>query len=77
MNCKYIKADGSVEDIEPNNGKDFILSELQNYVRGYMDEMIEISLRHMKELFKDSPDFDEQVALENMKSFFPKLKRWA
>ena len=42
-----------------------------------MDEMIEISLRHMKELFKDSPDFDEQVALENMKSFFPKLKRWA
>ena len=41
-----------------------------------MDEMTEISLQHMKEMFKDNPDFDEQVALDNMKSFFPRLKRW-
>jgi radical SAM superfamily enzyme len=42
-----------------------------------MDEMITISLQHMKELFKNDPDFDEKAALDNMKSFFPKLKRWA
>ena len=42
-----------------------------------MDEMIEISLRHVKELFKDNPGFDENAVLDNMKSFFPKLKRWA
>ncbi len=41
-----------------------------------MDEMIDISLRHMKQLFKDDPNFNESDALENMKSFFPKLKRW-
>lgn len=41
-----------------------------------MDEMIAISLKHMKELFKDNPDFNEQDALANMQSFFPKLKRW-
>ena len=40
-----------------------------------MDEMIEISLQHMKELFKDSPDFDEKAALDNMKSFFSKIKK--
>ena len=42
-----------------------------------MDEMIDISLSHMKELFKDEPSFSEEEALDNMKSFFPKLKRWA
>lgn len=42
-----------------------------------MDEMIDISLEHMKELFKNDPKFNEQEALANMKSFFPKLKRWA
>ncbi len=42
-----------------------------------MDEMIEISLQHMKQLFKDNPDFNEKEALENMQAFFPKLKRWA
>lgn len=41
-----------------------------------MDEMIEISLLHMRELYKDNPDYDEKSALENMKSFFPQLKRW-
>lgn len=41
-----------------------------------MDEMIKSSLEHMKELFKDDPDFDQQAALDNMKYFFPKLKRW-
>jgi len=41
-----------------------------------MDEMINISLKHMKELFKDNPSFNEQEALDNMNSFFPKLKRW-
>lgn len=41
-----------------------------------MEEMIGISLTHMKEIFKDAPDFNEQEALNNMNSFFPKLKRW-
>ncbi len=41
-----------------------------------MDEMIAISLKHMKELFKDKPDFSEQEALAKLHSFFPKLKRW-
>ena len=41
-----------------------------------MDEMIDISLTHMKEIFKDNPDFNEKDALAKMKSFFPELKRW-
>lgn len=41
-----------------------------------MDEMIKISLHHMKEMFKDNPDFDKQAALDNMRLFFPELKRW-
>lgn len=41
-----------------------------------MEEMIDISLKHMKELFKDNPTFNDQEALNNMRSFFPKLKRW-
>jgi len=42
-----------------------------------MNEMIEISLRHLKELFKGDPAFDEKAALDNMNSFFPQLKRWS
>lgn len=42
-----------------------------------MQEMIDISLNHMKELFKDDQDFNEQEALDKMNLFFPKLKRWA
>jgi len=42
-----------------------------------MDKMIDISLKHMRELFKNDPTYNEQDALNNMKSFFPKLKRWA
>lgn len=42
-----------------------------------MEEMIGISLTHMKEMFKDDPNFNEQEALNKMNSFFPKLKRWA
>lgn len=38
---------------------------------------IDISLKHMRELFKNDPNFNEQDAVDNMKSFFPKLKRWA
>ena len=41
-----------------------------------MEEMIDISLYHMKEIFKDDKDFDEAEALENMQRFFPELKRW-
>lgn len=41
-----------------------------------MKEMINISLKHMNEMFKNNADYDEQSALENMNSFFPKLKRW-
>lgn len=42
-----------------------------------MQEMISISLVHMKEIFKDHPNFNEKEALDKMNSFFPKLKRWA
>lgn len=41
-----------------------------------MQEMIDISLKHMKELFGDNPDFNEQEAFDRMNSFFPLLKRW-
>lgn len=41
-----------------------------------MTEMIDISLKHMKELFKNDPNFNEEDALKNMKNFFPNLKRW-
>ena len=41
-----------------------------------MDEMIDISFKHMKEFFKTDPNFNEQNALDDMKSYFPKLKRW-
>jgi len=42
-----------------------------------MEDMIGISLTHMKEIFKNNPNFNEQEALNNMNAFFPKLKRWA
>lgn len=41
-----------------------------------MDEMIGISLAHMKELFREDASFNEQEALQQMQSFFPELKRW-
>ena len=41
-----------------------------------MEEMIDISLKHMKELYADKPDFDEKEALAMMQEFFPELKRW-
>ena len=41
-----------------------------------MEEMIDVSLVHMKEIFKDNPDFSEQEALNKMRGFFPELKRW-
>lgn len=41
-----------------------------------MDEMINISLKHMKELFKDDSTFNEEEALAKMNDFFLKLKRW-
>ena len=41
-----------------------------------MDEMIAISLGHMRELFQNDADFNEENALSNMQAFFPKLKRW-
>lgn len=42
-----------------------------------MQEMIDISLTHMKEMFKNDPKFNEKEAVDNRNSFFPKLKRWA
>jgi hypothetical protein len=36
----------------------------------------QISLRRMKELFKDNPGFNGQETLAGMNSFFPELKRW-
>lgn len=41
-----------------------------------MQEMIDISLTHMRELFKNDPSYDEKQALAEMQSFFPQLKRW-
>ncbi|MCD7939063.1 MAG: zinc ribbon domain-containing protein [Bacteroides intestinalis] len=41
-----------------------------------MEGMIDISLKHMKEIFKDDPGFNEQEALIKMRGFFPELKRW-
>lgn len=41
-----------------------------------MKEMISESLKHMKEMFKDDPSFNEKEVLEKMNSFFPELKRW-
>lgn len=41
-----------------------------------MEDMINISLKHMRELFKGDPDFNEQAALIKMRNFFPELKRW-
>lgn len=41
-----------------------------------MREMIEISLKHMKELFKDDPNYNEQEALASMELYFPDMKRW-
>lgn len=41
-----------------------------------MEEMIEISLEHMREMYAQDPAFNEREALEMMNGFFPKLKRW-
>ena len=41
-----------------------------------MDEMIEISRKHMSELFANDPNYNEQEAVAEMQSFFPNLKRW-
>ncbi len=41
-----------------------------------MQEMIDISLYHMKEMFANDPNFSEQEALSKMRTFFPELKRW-
>lgn len=41
-----------------------------------MEEMICLSLEHMKEIFKGDENFDEQAALQKMQEFFPRLKRW-
>lgn len=41
-----------------------------------MDEMIDISFKYMAEQMKDTPGFNADEAMENMKSFFPMLKRW-
>lgn len=35
-----------------------------------MEGMIDISLKHMKEIFKDDPNFNEQEALVKMRGFF-------
>lgn len=41
-----------------------------------MEEMIEVSLKHLRELFANDSGFDEQEALNKMKTFFPELIRW-
>ncbi|MFV0419261.1 MAG: zinc ribbon domain-containing protein [Dysgonomonas sp.] len=43
-----------------------------------MDEMIEISLKHLDEFNKDSEvKYTREEAKANMERFFPQLKRWA
>ena len=69
---------GTNKDCSKNNDYCIYCYKDGNFTQDVtMDEMIAISLRHMKELFKEAPDFDEKSAFDNMKSFFPKLKRWA
>ncbi len=41
-----------------------------------MEEMIDISLKHMKEIFKGDDSFNENDAIIKMRGFFPQLKRW-
>ena len=41
-----------------------------------MEEMIEISRKHMSDMFANDPNYDEQEAVAKMQSFFPQLKRW-
>ena len=41
-----------------------------------MEEMIKISLRHMRELFANDPTYCEEDAIARMLCFFPELKRW-
>jgi hypothetical protein len=35
--AKFIKTDGSIINVEPKNGKDFSLKELQGFVDGYIE----------------------------------------
>lgn len=43
-----------------------------------MDEMIDISVKHLEEFNKDSEvKYTKEEAIAHMKSFFPLLKRWA
>lgn len=43
-----------------------------------MEEMIEISLKHLEEFNKDSEvKYTREEAKANMEQFFPQLKRWA
>jgi len=43
-----------------------------------MDEMIEISIKHLDEFNKDAEvPYTKEEALANMKTFFPTLKRWS
>lgn len=37
MKAKWIKTSGEIIDVEPKNGKDFSLEELQEYVGGYIE----------------------------------------
>ena len=40
--AQWIKANGEIIDVEPKNGKDFGLDELQSFVGGYI-EIVETS----------------------------------
>lgn len=41
-----------------------------------MDEMIDFCFEKVKEYGKQEPDFNEEESLNQMKTFFPQLKRW-
>jgi len=68
---------GTNKDESPN--KEYCIHCFKNgeyTLNATMEEMIEVSLKHMKEIFKDDPSFNEKNVLQYMNTFFPQLKRW-
>lgn len=56
-----IKTDGSIEAVEPRNGKDFQLDEMQAMVDGYIDI---VRLYYDKKMFKEL-NLSECIAVVN------------
>lgn len=39
MTCKVIKTNGETQEVNPKNGKEFSLEELQGFVGGYVEKL--------------------------------------